>query len=67
MTIALSTIGSRGITLTIGPSALSEAPNGVALKLTPHDAPLILTLTRDHASALATELTEQLHETREMP
>ena len=60
MTIALSTIGSRGVTLTIGPSALPEAPNGVALKLTLHDGPRVLTLTRDQASALATELTEQL-------
>ena len=67
MTIPLSTTGSRGVTLTIGPSALSEAPGGVADELMLHDGPLILTLTRDEASALATELTGQLAETREVP
>ena len=45
MTIALSTIGSRGVTLTIGPSALREAPDGAALELTLHDGPLVLTLS----------------------
>ena len=67
MTIALSIIGSRGVTVTIGPSALREAPNGVALELTLYDGPLILTLTRDEASRLATDLTEQLAEAREVP
>ena len=28
MTIALTTIGSRSVTLTVGPSALEEAPTG---------------------------------------
>jgi hypothetical protein len=67
MTIALTTIGSRGVTLTVGPSALEEALDGVALKLTVHDGPLVLTLTRDEAQALVAELTEQLAETREAP
>ncbi len=67
MTIALTTIGSRSVTLTIGPSALEEAPDGVALKLTLHDGPLVLTLTRDEAQALNAELTEELAETREAP
>ena len=67
MTIALTTIGSLSLTLTIGPSALEEALDGVALKLTLHDAPLVLTLTRDEAQALEAELTEQLAETREAP
>jgi hypothetical protein len=67
MTIALSTIGSRSITLTVGPSSLEEAPAGVALKLTLHDGSLILTLTRDEARALEAELTQQLSETREAP
>jgi hypothetical protein len=61
------TIGSRGITLTVDPSALEEARDGVALELTLHDGPLILTLTRDEARALAAELTDQLAPTREMP
>lgn len=67
MTIALSTIGSRRVTLTVGPSTMEEAPDGVALKLTLHDGPLILTLTRDEARALEAELTQQLARTREVP
>jgi hypothetical protein len=67
MTIALTTVGSRSVTLTIGPSALEEAPDGVALKLTLHDGPLVLTLTRDEAQALNAELTEELAETRKAP
>jgi hypothetical protein len=67
MTIALTTIGSRGVTLTVGPSALEEAPDGVALKLTLHDGPLVLTLTHDEAQALNAELTDQLAATREAP
>ena len=67
MTTALTTIGSRSVTLTIGPSALEEAPDGVALKLTLHDGPLVLTLTRDEAQALNAELTEELAETRAAP
>ena len=65
MTIALTTIGSRGVTLTVGPSALREAPDGVAVELTLYDGPLVLTLTRDEAQAIAAELTEQLAEPRE--
>jgi hypothetical protein len=67
MTTALTTIGSRSVTLTVGPSPLDEAPDGVALKLTLHDGPLVLTLTRDEAQALEAELTEQLAEPREAP
>ena len=65
MTIALTTIGSRSVTLTVGPSALREAPDGVAIELTLHDGPLILTLNRHEAQTLVAELTEQLAETRE--
>ena len=53
MTIALTTIGSRSVTLTVGPSALTEALDGVALKLRLYDGPL--------------ELTEQLAETQRVP
>ena len=67
MTIALTTIGSRSVTLTVGPSALEEAPDGVALKLTLHDGPLVLTLNRHEAQTLVAELTEQLAETRKAP
>lgn len=67
MTIALTTIGSRSVTLTVGPSALEEAPDGVALKLMLHDGPLVLTLNRHEAQTLVAELTEQLTEPREAP
>ena len=67
MTIALTTIGSRSVTLTVGPSALEEAPDGVALKLTLHDGPLVLTLKGHEDQMLVAELTEQLAETREAP
>ena len=65
MTIALTTIGSRSVTLTVGASALEEAPDGVALKLTL--GPLVLTFARDEAQALEAELTEQPAEAREAP
>jgi hypothetical protein len=65
--IALTTIGSRSVTLTVGPSALREAPDGVAIELTLHDGPLVLTLNRHEAQTLVAELTEQLAETREAP
>jgi hypothetical protein len=63
MTIALTTIGNRGVTLTVGPSALPEAPSGVAVELTLYDGPLVLTLTRDEAEAIAAEIVRQLAET----
>ena len=63
MTIALTTIGSRSVTLTVGPSALQEAPDGVAVELTLYDGPLVLTLTRDEARAIAADITAQLAET----
>jgi hypothetical protein len=66
MTITLSVIGSRGVAVTIGPSALPEAPNGVAVELALHDGPLILTLTRQEARAFATELNDQLAHTGEV-
>ena len=66
MTTALRTIASRSVTLTAGPSALEEAPDGVALKQTLHDGALVV-ITPDETRALATELTEQLPEAREVP
>jgi hypothetical protein len=63
MTVALTTIGSRGVTLTVGPSALREAPDGVAIELTLYDGPLVLTLTRDEAQTIAADITAQLAET----
>jgi hypothetical protein len=63
VTITLSVIGSRGVTVTVGPSALPEAPSGVAVELALYDGPLVLTLTRDEARAIAADLTAQLAET----
>jgi hypothetical protein len=65
MTITLSVIGSRGVTVTVGPSALPEVRDGIAVELTLHDGPLVLTLTRYEAEEIAAELTEQLAETGE--
>jgi hypothetical protein len=67
MTIAFTTIGSRGVTLTVGPSVLEEALDGMALELTPHDGPLVLTLTRHEAQTPEAELTQEPAETREAP
>jgi hypothetical protein len=63
VTITLSVIGSRGVTVTVGPSALPEAPSGVAVELALYDGPLVLTLTRDEAQAIAADITAQLAET----
>ena len=65
MTITLSVIGSRGVAVTVGPSALPEAPDGVAVELTLYDGPLVLTLTRYEAEAIAAEIVRQLAETVE--
>jgi len=66
VTITLSVIGSRGVTLTVSRSALEQAPPGVAIGLARHDGPFILTLTRDEARAFAAELNYQLAETGEV-
>jgi hypothetical protein len=51
--ITLSTIGSLGVTVDVGPAALAEAgPGGVAIKLGLHDGPLILTFTSQEARDL---------------
>ncbi len=43
MTIILSTIGSRGVTVMSVPSALPESTGGVAIEYGLHDGPLIFT------------------------
>ena len=63
MTITLSVIGSRGVTVAVRRSALPEARDGVAVELTLYDGPLVLTLTRDEARAIAADITAQLAET----
>ncbi len=57
MTVTLSTIGSRGVTIDVAPAALPEAgPGGVAIELALHDGPLVLTLTADEAQQLVDAL-----------
>jgi hypothetical protein len=67
MTIALSTIGSRGVALAVGPSAPEEVGDGFVLELTLHDGPLVLNLSLDASRALAAELPDQLAPIREVP
>ncbi len=62
MTITFSVIG-RGVTVAVRRSALLEARDGVAVELTLYDGPLVLTLTRDGAEAIAAEIVRQLAET----
>jgi hypothetical protein len=58
-TLTLTTIGSRGVQMAVAPSALTEAGvGGVQIELGLHDGPLILTLTRQEAEALAGALRE---------
>jgi hypothetical protein len=60
-TISLATIGSRGVQIDVGPSALTEAgPGGVAIELSLHDGPLILTLNAQEAEALIDALARHL-------
>jgi hypothetical protein len=63
MTIALTTIGGRGVTLTVEPPALREATEEVAIELTLNDGPLVLTLTRNETQPIAADITTQLAET----
>jgi hypothetical protein len=60
MTITLSTIGSRNVTIDIGPSPFEEAPGGVLISYRLHDEPLTFTLTVPEARALIAEIIEQL-------
>lgn len=65
--IALSIIGSRGVTVDIGPSALYEAPDGVAITYGLHDGPLTFTITAQEAEQIAAEIVEQLAVNRANP
>jgi hypothetical protein len=60
MTITLSTIGSRNITIDIGPSPFDEAPGGIVISYRLHDGPLTFALTVPEARALIAEIIEQL-------
>ena len=45
MSITLSTIGSRNVTITIAPSPFEEAPGGILISYGLHDGPLTFALT----------------------
>jgi hypothetical protein len=60
MTITLSTIGSRSVTIDIGPSPFQEAPGGIVISYRLHDGPLTFALTVPETRALIAEIIEQL-------
>ena len=60
MSITLSTIGSRNVTITIAPSPFEEAPGGILISYGLHDGPLIFTLTVQEARELIAEIIQQL-------
>jgi hypothetical protein len=60
MSITLSTIGSRNITVNVGPSPFAEAASGIYISYGQHDGPLTFTLTMEEAKALVAEIIEQL-------
>ncbi|PZS11755.1 MAG: hypothetical protein DLM64_06170 [Solirubrobacterales bacterium] len=60
MTMILSICGSRGVTVDVGPSALSEAPGGLAVTYGLYDGPLTFMLTEQEARQLDAMLAEQL-------
>jgi hypothetical protein len=51
-TIVLSALGSRGVTVEVGPSALWEAADGIAVSYGLYDGRLTFTLTREEATEL---------------
>jgi hypothetical protein len=60
MTITLSTIGSRNVTIDIAPSPFDETPGGILISYRLHDGPLTFALTVPEARALIAEIIEQL-------
>jgi hypothetical protein len=60
MSITLSTIGSRNVTIDIGPSPFEETPGGVLISYRLHDGPLTFALKLPEARALIAEIIEQL-------
>ena len=67
MTITLIVSGSRGITVDVSPSALYEAPDGIAITYGLHDGPLTFTITAQEASQLAAAISDQLAANRAAP
>jgi hypothetical protein len=60
VSITLSTIGSRNVTIDVSPSPFEEATGGVVISYRLHDGPLTFALTVSEARALITEIIEQL-------
>jgi hypothetical protein len=60
MSIVLSTIGSRGVTVEVGPAAVPEAPGGIVVTYGLREGPLTVTLTEPEARELHVMLAEQL-------
>jgi hypothetical protein len=63
----LTILGSRGVTVGVGPSALCEAPDGVAITYGLYDGPLTFTITAQEAGQLAAAITTQLATNRANP
>jgi hypothetical protein len=62
MTITLTTLGSRGLTVDVAPAALSEAGDGgVQLELGLYDGPLTISFTKSEALDLLEILETQAH------
>ena len=62
MSITLSTIGSRNVTITIAPSPFEETPGGILISYGLHDGPLTFALTVQETRALIGEIIQQLTE-----
>lgn len=61
MTITLSVLGSRGVTVNVEPSALDEAgPGGVQISFGLYDGPLTMSMTRAEAEQVLADLTRVL-------
>ena len=60
MSITLTTIGSRNVTITIAPSPFEEAPGGILISYGLHDGPLTFALTVQEARDLINEIIHQL-------
>ena len=57
----LSTLGSSGLNVEVGPSALKEAgPGGVQITLGLYDGPLCVQFTAEEARRLVVELVQAL-------
>jgi hypothetical protein len=65
--LILTDLGSRGITVEVGPSALYEAPDGVAITYGLYDGPADRHVHPPEAEQLAAAITTQLAANRAEP